>query len=61
MNVMTIAIGRKHYTIDLATKSVWEYTLSKGGDEFGDIEGYEDVGTIISIDNKIVSFDKEAI
>lgn len=47
MRMITILINGKSYDINLETGIVRTYMFSKGGDESGDIEGYEDVGKII--------------
>lgn len=48
-NKIAIQIKGKNYLVNLKDKSVWEYVFSRGGEENGDIEGWEIVGKILKV------------
>lgn len=47
-----VKINDKPYTINLETIDVWQYVFSRGGEESGDIEGWECVGEVIGIEKE---------
>lgn len=44
-----VVINHKAYKINLKTKTVWQYYFYKGGDEAGDFEGWEPVGSVVTV------------